>query len=340
MTIGENNPSVIQASQAVEAELKNVVSQIISPMADELHNMLAYHMGWRGEGAGPQAQGKRVRPLLLLLTTAAAGGDWRCALPAAASVELIHNFSLIHDDIQDNSPIRRGRPTVWKKWAIPQAINAGDTMFALANVAMLNLASSTTPIVALQATNLLQRTYLHLTRGQFLDISYEARMIITLDEYWSMIGGKTAALLSACTELGAMLANAEDTTRTAYREFGHNLGLAFQVQDDLIGIWGDSALSGKSAESDLVAGKKSFPVLYGLTQNGPFAKQWQKGPIQIDEVESLAAQLEAEGARDYTQKTVARLTAVALQAIEQANPGGEAGEALVALANQLLRRQG
>ncbi|HWQ83803.1 MAG TPA: polyprenyl synthetase family protein, partial [Anaerolineales bacterium] len=106
--------------EAVEDELRQVVARANGSSLEEMHHMLAYHLGWEGEGSGKQARGKRVRPLLLLLVCAAAGGKWRMALSGAAAVELIHNFSLIHDDIQDNSPLRRGRPTVWTKWGIPQ----------------------------------------------------------------------------------------------------------------------------------------------------------------------------------------------------------------------------
>jgi geranylgeranyl diphosphate synthase type I len=154
-----------------------------------------------------------------------------------------------------------------------------------------------------------------------------------------MVSGKTAALLAACTELGALAANASSSKRAAYRQFGNDLGLAFQALDDILGIWGDAALTGKSTESDLLAGKKSLPVLYGLDCKGPFARRWQQGPIHPEETAALAAQLEAEGARDYVQETATRLTDQALQALNEAGPQGVAGEALFELAGQLLNRQ-
>lgn len=321
---------------AVEAEMQRVTALVHTPESAEMHHMIAYHMGWEGEGAGRKAQGKRIRPLLVLLCTGSAGGDWARALPAAASVELLHNFSLIHDDIQDNSPFRRGRPTVWKKWGLAQAINAGDAEYTLAYTAMLDLKPSE---IALEAVNILQRTCLALTQGQYLDMSFETRSSVTLDEYWTMIGGKTAALTAACTELGALAAGVDDATRAGYREFGRYLGLAFQVQDDLLGIWGDAALTGKSAESDLAAGKKSIPVIYGLSQNGPFAARWAQGPITEPEAHALAAQLATEGAQAYTQHMADDLTGKALRYLEEVNPYGEAGEALGELADMLLKRQ-
>jgi geranylgeranyl diphosphate synthase, type I len=250
----------------------------------------------------------------------------------------VHNFSLIHDDIEDNSPLRRNRPTVWKLWGVPQAINAGDAMFTLSHLTMLNLEEICSTDIALQAARILQRTCLHLTQGQFLDISYENKAKVTLESYWRMVSGKTAALLSACTEIGALLAGANEALRKAYSEFGHSLGLAFQAQDDLLGIWGDSVQTGKSTESDLVEGKKSLPVIYGLNMGGPFASRWMKGPVFPEEVSWLAAQLASEGAMDFTQDAAAHLTDQALQALMDAKPQGQAGEALFELAQKLLNR--
>ena len=325
---------------ALEDELQRAVNAVDGVGLGELQAMLAYHMGWQGEGAGPKAAGKRVRPLLVLLTCAASGGNWQQALPAAVAVELVHNFSLIHDDIEDNSPMRRGRLAVWKKWGIAQALNAGDTMFTLAHLAILRLNETISPATTLKAALLLQETCLKLTQGQYLDISFESRKDLTLENYWPMVSGKTAALLSACTELGALVTGTDEACQASYRQFGHFLGLAFQAQDDLLGVWGDAALTGKSAESDLLTGKKSLPVLYGLGLDGPFARRWRQGPIHPGEIAELARQLETEGARRYTQKTADRLTRQALDHLNAAQPHGEAGEPLRELADMLVKRQG
>lgn len=323
---------------AIEDELQRVVARALQPGLEEMHQMLAYHMGWEGEGAGPEARGKRIRPLLVLLSASAAGGDWRRALPAAAAVELVHNFSLVHDDIQDQSPLRRGRPTLWTKWGVAQAINAGDTLFTLAQMALLRLGETVSAEVALRSSMVLQETCLALTQGQYMDLSYEARGDLTLEAYWPMVSGKTAALLASCTQLGAMAAQADDSICEAYRRFGRLLGLAFQALDDLLGIWGDAALTGKSTESDLLSGKKSLPVLYGLSLGGPFALRWNQGAITAAEIPALAAQLEAEGARAYTMQRANELTDQALAALAEAHPLGEAGQALEALAKKLLQR--
>ncbi len=323
----------------VEETLRQTVRHAGGEGLDELRHMIAYHMGWEGEGSGPAAQGKRVRPLLVLFTASAAGGDWQAALPAAAAVELLHNFSLIHDDIEDNSPLRRGRPTVWRKWGIAQAINTGDALYTLSFLALERLAETASPAVARQASALFYRACLHLTQGQYLDLAYQSRPRLGVDDYWPMIGGKTAALLEACTGLGALVAGADESRLRSFGEFGRLLGLAFQVQDDLLGIWGDALLTGKSTESDLVEGKKSLPVLYGLDTGGMFAERWQRGPVDAAEAPALAALLEAEGARAFTEQAAARLTGQAMQALDQADPQGEGGAALRQLAGMLLKRE-
>lgn len=324
---------------AIEIELQQAITPAGGPHLGELHHMIAYAMGWEGEGAGPATQGKRIRPLLVLLTTSAAGGQWQKALPAAAAVELLHNFSLIHDDIEDNSPLRRGRPAVWRQWGIAQAVNAGDTLYALAGMSLGRLAHTASPEVALQASRLFQRTSLHLTQGQYLDLAYQSNPNLIVDDYWPMVAGKTAALLSACTGLGPLIAGAEEAICQAYGEFGRLLGLAFQVQDDLLGIWGDANQTGKSTESDLVEGKKSLPVLYGLVKKGKFAELWNSGPVTLETAPALAGALEAEGGRTFTEETAKNLTWQAMQSLEDADPRGEGGQALHELAQKLVNRE-
>ena len=324
---------------AVESELQQQVSRLDEPRTKIYHEMLTYHMGWTGEGAGPEATGKRIRPLLVLLTAAASGGSWESALPAAAAVELVHNFSLVHDDIQDNSDKRRGRPTVWVKWGMPQAINAGDGLFVLSNLAITDLSASYPAETVVKAAQILHNTCLDLTRGQYLDISYEKRTNLGVEDYWPMVSGKTAALLAGCCQIGALLGGADESTLDAYRSFGHYLGLAFQVQDDILGIWGDEALTGKSAAGDLVEGKKSLPVLAGLGKKGKFAARWAEGPIRPDEVEEVAKLLANETGYEVAHEMAKQMTDLALNSLREANPQGEAGEALGALADKLLGRR-
>lgn len=329
---------------AIESELQRQVSRLDAPRTEPFHAMLAYHMGWTGEGAGPEATGKRIRPLMVLLCTAAcepassAAETWHSALPAAAAVELIHNFSLVHDDIQDNSEKRRGRPTTWVKWGMPMAINVGDALFVLSNQAIMDLKGRYPAEVIVTAATVLHDTCLELTRGQFLDMSYEERTDLTAEDYWPMVSGKTAALLSACCHIGSLLGNADDSRQDAFRSFGHYLGLAFQVQDDILGIWGDEALTGKSAASDLIEGKNSLPVLAGLGANGKFAARWRQGPIRSEEVNELARTLANEGGYEAATGAARQMTDLALLSLREADPQGEAGEALFDLADRLLKR--
>lgn len=319
---------------AVEEQLKQTVSSYLPKGDPEMEEMVAYHMGWTGEGAGAEAQGKHIRPVLVLLAAESAGGDWRSALPVAAAVELIHNFSLVHDDIQDQSPLRRGRPTVWAKWGIAQAINVGDILFTLAQTALLDLPVETwAPI-----NTLLQETCLRLTEGQYLDLAYEKKAALPLDAYWKMIGGKTASLLAFSVQAGAITAGVDMDRQRAFFEFGYNLGLAFQVQDDLLGIWGDAAILGKSTESDLVSGKKTLPVAYALCNEREFSLRWRSGPVQPQDVPSLVTLLEQEGAQTFAQSHADRLTHAALDHLERAAPTGSAGEALRELTAHLLNR--
>ncbi|MDZ4159437.1 MAG: polyprenyl synthetase family protein [Anaerolineaceae bacterium] len=325
---------------AIENKLRATVFNAIGDDYAPLRAMLAYHLGWEGEGAGAEAQGKRIRPLLALLSCAAAGGDWHRALPAAAAVELLHNFSLIHDDIQDRSEVRRGRLTLWVKWGVPQAINAGDLMFTLAHLAALELESQTVPSIVIEASQLLHRTCVHLTQGQFLDLHNETSSQLALEDYWRMVAGKTAALLGCCTELGALVADVSNERRVAFYNFGFNLGLAFQVLDDWLGIWGDSDQTGKSTESDLVTGKKTLPVLYALAKNDRFAEVWRSGPVDPITVPLLAEMLMEEGAAEFTLAEADRLTNVAVNALEAAVRDGEdAADALRGLTDQLLHRR-
>jgi geranylgeranyl diphosphate synthase type I len=322
----------------IERELQSQIRRLDQPSTLRFHEMLTYHMGWTGPGAGPQASGKRIRPLLLLLTSAACGKDWMPALPAAAAVELVHNFSLVHDDVQDNSDVRRGRATVWKNWGVPMAINVGDALFVIANLAVVDLSRSHPPELVMHSARILNTICLDLTRGQFLDMSYEERSDLSMNEYWPMIGGKTSALLSACTQIGALIGGASESIQDAYRQFGYHLGLAFQIQDDILGIWGNEQATGKSASSDLVEGKNSLPILYGLENSQDFRERWGSRPVNLDQVKPLSDLLEKIGARHFAELQIREQTSLALSHLEKAMPGGDAGKALWELTNRLLNR--
>ena len=279
--------------------------------ATPLREMLIYHMGW--SDAGTTKKGKRIRPLLCCLVTRLAGGKWVDAVPAAISIELIHNFSLIHDDIQDQSPTRHGQETLWKKNGIAQAINAGDAMFALALDEIWNLAG-VYPIASVsECSKILTSTCLSLTEGQYLDIDFEKRTQVTAGEYQTMVEGKTASLIAACTEIGALLGTDDHSRIKDFKDFGHDLGLAFQVIDDYLGIWGDAALTGKSTESDLVSGKMSYPVVLAMAQSEVFADRWKHGKISPEEIPALVHLMEDAGIADQTRARADEYTCQSLE---------------------------
>jgi geranylgeranyl diphosphate synthase type I len=324
---------------AIEEELQHAMEQANDVGNIQLYDMLTYHMGWQEEPIKTIARGKRIRPLLVLLTCSAAGGNWKDALPAAAAVEMVHNFSLIHDDIEDQSALRRGRLTVWKKWGIAQAINAGDAMFTLAHLQPIRLSETVSQFAALKSVEVLQHACLHLTQGQYLDLAFEKRDDVSIDDYWSMVEGKTAALISASTELGAISAQCDDQSCVSYRNYGRLFGLAFQVQDDLLGIWGNSLITGKSNQSDLITGKKTLPILYGLSQTGKFAERWHQGPFHQNEIDELMNLLEDEGGKAFALSKAVELINNALIALDEAHPVGYAGLILKELAINLVHRQ-
>jgi geranylgeranyl diphosphate synthase type I len=315
------------------ADLDAVMRQMVDlmPSAPGFTVMVQYALGWVDEYDQPYnyQTGKRIRPLFLLLCTEAAGGKWRQALPAAAAVELLHNFSLIHDDIQDNSPIRHGRPTVWKIWGVANAINAGDALFSLAyrSLAALDNHLLSADII-LKIWHIFNQTNLELTRGQHLDMRFETLSEVSVDDYISMISGKSAALLAACAHIGAMIATGDEAVSERYAEFALNLGIAFQIRDDILGIWGDSNLTGKSTATDIVSRKKSLPVLYGLSQSERLAEIYQRPALIDEDVNEAVHILDTLDARRYSTDTEAYYYQQALTALDTANPRGESAEAL------------
>lgn len=326
----------------IESDLRDVLAPR-SDVPSLFYRMLHYHMGWvdaDGQAIRPEG-GKCIRPVLCLLVCRAACGDHTPARPAAAAVELIHNFSLLHDDIEDQSPLRRNRPTVWSIWGEKQGINAGDAMFALAHLAIPRLAANRIDrAVQSRMVEIIDETSVELTCGQHLDMEFENREEISIEDYLMMIGGKTAALISAAAHLGALAGEAGDTGQDHYRAFGKNLGMAFQVRDDMLDIWGDPALTGKQTARDIVQRKKSLPVVYGL-ERSPELRALYADPQPFDEgaVRRAVGLLESIGARDVVDGLAQQYSDETISYLEAASPSGEAGEALFELVAQLLHRK-
>jgi geranylgeranyl diphosphate synthase type I len=295
----------------VEAEMQSILDEHRGP-AGPLYDMLAYHLGLDGEDG---SSGKRIRPLLGLLVIRALGSDYHRALAGAAAVELGHNFSLVHDDIQDGDRERRHRATLWALYGVPQAINAGDALFALSRLALYRLAAEEDDPEAPDARQVLDlmkiydQTCLALCEGQFLDISFEGRLDVTVDEYLQMIELKTAALMAAGVEAAATLASQDPTVIAGFRRFGDRLGLAFQMADDVKGSFWQESASGKAESGDLRRRKKTMPVIWALNHAGPADQERLRvlfAPIEggrqltdVEVAEALAI-LDRSGARETT----------------------------------------
>ena len=334
-------PDILQALKreylpALETTLREML-EYPPERIDVAAQMLHYHMGWEVQERSTGAPGKRTRPLLTLLCAHVAGGQWRAALPLAAAVELVHNFSLIHDDIQDESELRRGRPTLWALWGMPQAINAGDALFAHAHLAVQS-ATALAPQARLEALSVLDKACLALTTGQHSDLAFESAEHVDEETYMKMVSGKTAALISAAAELGALAGGASVARRENFRAFGQALGMAYQVRDDILGIWGESSRTGKPAGADIRARKKTLPVVFGL-ENSPELRTLYCLPVDRDaDVPTAVRLLDECGARAAAESVEREQVELALSELATAGPAGDAGKALHALARQLPGR--
>jgi geranylgeranyl diphosphate synthase type I len=291
-----------------ESEILRVVADR-DPSTAGVYEMIRYHLGLDGED-GPR--GKRMRPLLGLLAYASIAGEHTRALPGAAAVELGHNFSLVHDDIEDGDEERRHRPTLWTLHGIAQAINTGDLIFSLSRVALHRLTDLGFPDrTVLRLMRLYDETCVRLCEGQYIDIATSASdEPMTVDLYFDMIGRKTAALIAGSIEAGAILATEDDDVIARYRRFGWALGLAFQLNDDLLGIWGLEQQTGK-VPTDVARHKKTLPVLYAFEHAQPADRERlaelyvlaEPGDLEIGEIVEI---LDRTGAEAYTRAEAQR----------------------------------
>jgi len=324
----------------LEAEMR-LVLQTDDERHAGLYGMLRYHLGWVDQSFQPTSTwtGKRIRPVLCLLSCEACQMDWEQALPAASALELMHNFTLIHDDIQDNDETRRGRSTVWRLWGRPQGINAGDTLFALSQLALSRLIDRGVPsTTVISASRLFNQTCVLITGGQYLDIGFESREGVMVDEYLAMIERKTAALVACSCEMGALIAEASIKRRESLRAFGRHLGLAFQIRDDILGIWGNSEVTGKPVGSDIVRRKKSLPILHGLARDEQLRHLLAQATLTPADVDRATELLQACGSRAYAEELEKAHHDEALAALEVADVHGAAAQGLYDLAQKLLNR--
>jgi geranylgeranyl diphosphate synthase type I len=304
----------------------------VTSLPTSMRRITGYHFGWwdaDGQAAVGDG-GKALRPALVLLAATAVGGTPETAVPAAVAVELVHNFSLLHDDVMDNDATRRHRPTAWRVFGVPAAILAGD---ALLTLAFDVLASSGHP-AAQEAMRALSAAVQDLVDGQSADTTFERRADVSLAECVRMAEHKTGALIGRSCELGAIFGGGTSEQVTGLRSFGDQLGLAFQLVDDLLGIWGDPAVTGKPVYSDLRNRKKSLPVVAALNSNTPAGAALavlyqQESPLSDEELAHAADLIDQAGGRTWTQSQTDSLFSEALQHLASA-PG--ATEELTGLA--------
>jgi geranylgeranyl diphosphate synthase type I len=274
--------------------------------------MLRYHLGWEEADGSPASHaGKRLRPSLCLLTCEALGGDTRQAMPFAAALELVHNFSLIHDDVQDRDRTRHGRDTVWAIWGEAQAINAGDALLAIAHRSLATAVDAGLPAdAAIRATSLLAERTLEMVEGQVMDMQFESRTDVSEEEYLAMVSRKTGALFDASLALGALAAGAPLTAVEALGRCGRALGIAFQARDDALGVWGEESRTGKAAGADIRRRKKSLPVVYAFAhadagQREQLGRVYGREDVSDEDVQWVLGVMDALGAASYCA-TVAR----------------------------------
>ncbi len=312
----------------------------------DLGNKLRYHMGWIDqEGKDTQGNsGKALRPTLCLFACQALSGDYQSALPAAAAIELVHNFSLIHDDIQDGDKERRHQPTLWWIWGKSRAFQAGVAMRIMASTALVRLVNGiVSPSRLLKANQILDQRCLQMIEGQYLDICFESRVDITVDDYLDMISRKTGALIGCSLELGALYGGASDASIDCLHSCGYKLGLAFQIRDDMLGVWGDPRLTGKPLASDIRRKKKSMPVVYVFqhakgSQRSELETIYKNKEIGDPDVEKVLAIMNSLGAEEYAWRMARRYREEALADLQSISLSQSDRKLFIEVADFLVER--
>lgn len=324
--------STLQRYQhSIDMALRKTIDQAshasVTPALNAYYGQMQYHLGWVDTSLAPirNNTGKLLRPTLLILAYEAAGA-WELgsrdltdithiqrALPAAVAIELTHNFTLIYDDIEDGDTERRHRPTLWKLWGVPQAINTGDGMFALSRKALWDtLENGVESALIVRLGALFDYTVQKIAEGQYLDLSFERCQDVSVAMYVDMISRKTAALMSSAAEMGALLGTRDQETIERLRVFGLAIGIAFQVRDDILGIWANTSELGKTAAGDIYRRKKSLPILHALEHTSEPDQQTlrtfyqQESPITQEQLDTILTILERCQTREYCRAFLSR----------------------------------
>ncbi|MEU0200355.1 MULTISPECIES: polyprenyl synthetase family protein [unclassified Streptomyces] len=284
-----------------------------------------YHRGWCEADGSPMATasrtGKSVRPALALLSAAAVGGSPELAVPGAVAVELVHDFTLLHDDVIDGDALRRHRPAAWSVFGTPAAVLTGDALL----VSAMRVLADVAPARAAEAVKELVTALLELVEGQSRDVTFETAPEVSVAQYLAMAEGKTGSLIGCSCALGGILAGADGERVRGLREFGRRLGVAFQCADDILGIWGRTARSGKPVGADLAARKKSLPVVAALSGEGTAAERLRTlyaatHPLDERDVALARELVEEAGGREAAEQEARRQVSAALRALSWARP--------------------
>jgi geranylgeranyl diphosphate synthase type I len=313
----------------------------IDSLPGSMRQVAGYHYGWWDQHGRPSDAdgGKALRPTLVLLAAEAVGGDATAAIPAAVAIELVHNFSLLHDDVMDGDITRRHRATAWTVFGRNAAILAGDSMLTLA----FDLLAASGHPDSREGMRLVSTAVQALVEGQAQDVGFEDRTDVELAECVAMARGKTAALISAACAIGALFGGGRCVQVDHMRGFGEELGLAFQLVDDLLGIWGDPKVTGKPVFSDLHNRKKSLPVVVALTSGTPAAHELHRlydseRALSGPDVELAAELIELAGGRSWSQAQADDRLKRAVQRLRSADPCAGAAAELAGLARLVIRR--
>lgn len=337
-------PAVARSAREVLAWSRGLVEPALRTAVDTLPSAMShiagYHLGWWDEHGHPVrvSGGKAIRPALALLSAQAVGGT-AAAVPAAVAVELVHNHSLLHDDVMDRDLTRRHRRTAWTVFGVNPAILAGDALLVLA----VDVLAGSGHRAAIDGIRMLTAAVQDLLDGQDADLSFEQCAEVKLAECVQMAEGKTGALIGCACALGALFGGGCPEQVTYLRDFGKYLGLAFQHVDDLLGIWGDPAVTGKSVHSDLCSGKKSFPVVAALTSHTAAGRELatlyhRDQPLSATDAPHAAQLIDIAGGRTWSQAQADDLLAQAMRQLHCASPAPRAAAELGALARLATHR--
>ncbi|HEX3825614.1 MAG TPA: polyprenyl synthetase family protein [Mycobacteriales bacterium] len=332
-------PSTVYRSRdLVEPALRAAIARL----DDTSRHVASYHFGWVEADGRPTevGGGKALRPALALLSAQVATGAAEVGVPGAVAVELVHNFSLLHDDVMDGDMQRRHRATVWAVWGTSTAILVGDAMLALAHQVLADAGTE----ASTGAQALLGAATQELIRGQLADLAFEQRPSVTVTECVSMAADKTGSLLGCSAAIGAVLGGAPPATVAALQTYGEQIGLAFQLVDDLLGIWGDEAVTGKPVGSDLRARKKSLPISYAIGSDTVAGRELAgvlgcDADLTDDQVAAAAGLVEAAGGRGWARQEAQRRLVAACRVLDSVVIDSSVRDELVALGRFIVERE-